>query len=247
MIRKAHIFTIAAASVVAAGCGGHQNAPKEQAPLPQDGQAVQLDPADFTSRITNARLPFASGSKWVYREVDERGMNNRVDVTVTRRTKRVIGIDTRVVHDRATRNGKPLEDTYDLYAQDRDGNVWYFGEDTKEFTNGKVTSTEGSWQAGVHGAQPGVIMPARPAVGLHYRQEWYRGHAEDAAEVLSLSAHASVPRGRYAGLLMTRDYTPLEPKADEHKYFAKGIGEVLTVPVSGPGREELVTYRRAGG
>jgi hypothetical protein len=136
------------------------------------------------------------------------------------------------------------EDTYDWYAQDGDGNIWYLGEDTKEFGDGKV-STEGSWEAGVDGAQPGILLPADPAPGLTYRQEYAKGEAEDAAEVLSVTAVAKVPFGVFRNTLQTRDFTPLEPKLLEHKFYARGVGPVLAVTVKGgSGREELVRFEK---
>ena len=119
--------------------------------------------------------------------------------------------------------------------------VWYFGEDTKEYENGKVSSTEGSWVAGEHGAQPGIIMPAHPRIGDRYRQEYYRGHAEDQAEVVSITERADVPAGSYDGMVMTKETTPLEPAVLERKYYARGIGMVLAVDVSAGGtRDELI-------
>jgi hypothetical protein len=151
-----------------------------------------------------------------------------------------------VIHDVATRNGALVEDTLDWYAQDRAGNIWYLGEDTKEYQNGKVSTTAGSWEAGVDGAQAGVIMPADPHAGMGYRQEYYAGKAEDAARVLSLDARVTVSAGRFAGVLKTLDYTRLEPKAREHKYYAKGVGPVLATSASGrgPGGGEQLLHAR---
>jgi len=166
---------------------------------------------------------------------------------VTNRTKRVAaGVVARVIHDRETQAGRLIEDTWDWYAQDRDGNVWYLGEATKEYRNGKVSSTKGSWEAGVDGAQAGVIMPAHPRAGMTYRQEYFRGEAEDRAKVLSLDERVEVPAGAFDRVLKTRDWTPLEPSAAEHKFYARGTGPILTLDVGGPGREELVRVTRGG-
>src|SRR5215213_3685690 len=144
-------------------------------------------PASLTTRITNPWWPMRPGTRWIYRETDPSGTRQRVVVTVTNRTKRIAGGATaRVVHDVATEAGKPVEVTDDWYAQDRAGNVWYLGERTTEYENGRPVSTEGSFEAGVDGARAGIVMPARPRVGMRYRQEYYEGHAEDRAEVLSL-------------------------------------------------------------
>jgi hypothetical protein len=144
-----------------------------------------------------------------------------------------------------TEGGEVVEDTYDWYAQDADGNVWYLGEDTKEFEGGKVVSTAGSWEAGVDGAQAGIVVPGTPELGLEYRQEHYEGEAEDRGKVLSLDEWVEVPAGTYRPALMTKDWTPLEPDVLEHKFYAKGVGPVLAITLSGgSGREELVSFRR---
>ena len=151
----------------------------------------------------------------------------------------------RVVHDVVTEDGKPVEVTDDWYAQDRCGNVWYLGEATTEYENGKPVSTKGSFEAGVDGAQAGVIVPARPKPGMRYRQEYLAGEAEDRAEIVSLREQAEVPFGHFrrGRVLMTRDLNPLEPKALEYKFYARGIGPVLAIGVSGGAdREELVRY-----
>lgn len=225
--------------VLATGCGGG-----DSRELPQGGEPVELDPADFVAEIDNEYWPMSPGSRWVYREVDEEGNELRVEVTVTDRTKKIAGIDAVVVHDVVTENGELKEDTFDWYAQDEDGNVWYLGEDTKEYEDGEVVSTKGSWEHGVDGAQAGVIMPADPKVGLIYRQEHYAGKAEDRGEILALDESVKVPFGSFDGALETEDTTPLEPKVLEHKFYAKGVGAVLTVDVSGGGREELVSFSR---
>ena len=196
-------------------------------------------------RIDNPYLPLAPGSRWVYRETDPDGAEQRVEVTVTDRTKRILGIDATVVHDVVSEDGRLVEDTYDWYAQDADGNVWYLGEDTKEYEDGKVVSTKGSWEAGVDGAQAGIVMPAGPEVGATYRQEYYAGQAEDAAKILSLDERVEVPAGSFKGVLLTKDFTPLEPDVLEHKFYARGVGAVLAIGLSGGGgREELVRYSR---
>jgi hypothetical protein len=224
--------------VVAAGCGE-----KSGSALPQGAEPVELDPADFTSEIDNPWMPLRAGSRWVYRETDGEGGEQRVEVTVLDETREVMGIETRVVHDVVTEDGELVEDTYDWYAQDADGNVWYFGEDTKEFEDGKVSTTAGSWEAGVDGAQPGVLVPAEPVDGLAYRQEHYAGEAEDAAEVLSVDEKVEVPFGRYDGVLMTKEWTPLQPEILEHKFYARGVGMVLALAISGGSdREELIEH-----
>jgi hypothetical protein len=140
-----------------------------------------------------------------------------------------------------------VEVTDDWYAQDRAGNVWYLGEDTTEYENGKPFSKHGSFEAGVDGAQPGVIMPAHPRVGMRFRQEYYKGQAEDRARIFSLRERAEVPSGFFRRTLMTREENPLEPRVLEYKFYARGVGPVLAVAVSGGSdREELVRFRRGG-
>jgi hypothetical protein len=229
---------------VAVACTGEES--NSRATLPQGDEPVELDAAEFTTEIDNPYWPMRPGNHWVYRERDGDGVT-RVVVTVTDRTKVVDGIDAVVVRDVVTRNGEVVEDTFDWYAQDADGNVWYLGEATKEFEDGRVKSTAGSWEAGVDGAQAGVIVPANPRPGLKYRQEYYEGEAEDAGEILSVNAGVSVPYGSFSGALQTKDTTPLEPDLVEHKFYARGIGPVLAVAVSdGGGREELISFRRGG-
>jgi hypothetical protein len=186
------------------------------------------------------------GSRWVYRGTAPDGTRQRVVVTVTRRTKLIAnGVTARGVRDVVTEDGEPVEVTDDWYAQDRCGNVWYLGEATTEYENGKPVSTEGSFEAGVDGAQPGIVMPAKPTVGLRYRQEYYRGHAEDRASIMSRTEQAEVPFGHFRPVLMTRDVNPLSPKVLEYKFYARGIGPVLAVGISGGSdREELVRYVR---
>jgi hypothetical protein len=236
-VKRLTIATVAGV-LVASGCGG-----SAQTALPQGSEPVELDPAEFTSEIDNLWMPLRVGSRWVYRETDGEGGEQTVEVTVLDETREVMGIEVRVVHDLVTEDGEPVEDTRDWYAQDADGNVWYFGEDTKELENGKVATTAGSWEAGVDGAQPGILVPAEPEDGMTYRQEHYEGEAEDAAEVLSLDEKVEVPFGSYDGVLMTKDYTPLEPEILEHKFYARGVGMVLALAISGGSdREELVAY-----
>jgi hypothetical protein len=216
------------------------------AALPRGGEPVNLNPADFTTRIDNPYWPMRKGSRWVYRETDNEGAKQRVVVTVTRRTKLIAnGVRARVVRDVATEKGVPVEVTSDYYAQDRAGNIWYLGEATTEYENGKPSSTAGSFEAGVDGAQAGVIMPAKPRVGLAYREEYYKGHAEDKARIVSLTEQAGVPFGHFTRVLMTRNTNPLEPRSVEFKFYARGVGPVLAVGVSGGSdREDLVSFRK---
>jgi hypothetical protein len=202
--------------------------------LPQDGEPVTLNPAEFTAKVTNPYFPLVPGTRLIYREQDAQGTVQRDVVHVTKRRKLIAnGITARVVHDVVSEDGEPVEKTFDWFAQDSAGNVWYLGEDTKEYENGNVVSTHGSFEAGVDGAQPGVIMPASPQVGMTYRQEFYAGEAEDQARILSLDEQAGVPFGHFDGVLMTKETNPLEPRHTEYKFYARGVGPVLELTASG--------------
>ena len=170
-----------------------------------------------------------------------------VVVIVTNTTKLIAnGVTARVVRDTVTLDGEIVEDTFDWYAQDNEGNVWYLGEDTAEFEDGEISTTEGSFEAGVDGALPGIVMPANPAPGMKYRQEYYAGEAEDNGEVLSVNEMADVPFGHYDELVLTKDTIGLEPDVLSYKLYARGIGIILALDVSGgSGREELVNIDTA--
>ena len=212
-------------------------------PLPQGSEPVTLDPADFVPRIDNPYWAMAPGTRWVYREFDFDG-SQRVTVTVLERTRTIEGIEATVVHDVVSERGELVENTFDWFAQDVCGNVWYMGENTKEYEDGEVVSTAGSWEHGVDGAFAGVIMPGDPQVGLTYRQEYYEGEAEDLGEIMSLDEQAQVPFGHFDNVLLTKDFTPLEPKVLEYKLYAEGVGPVLVLGVSGGSdREELLRFR----
>jgi hypothetical protein len=240
-------------ALVLAGCGSsgdgsgsasEASSSQPSSALPTGSEPANLDPAEFTTTIDNPYWPLAPGSRWVYREV-ENGVVQRVEVTVTNRTKVVDGVTARVVHDVVSAKGQAIEKTFDWYAQDSAGNVWYMGEDTAEYENGKVVTRAGSWEAGVGGAEAGVIMPAQPQVGLSYRQEYDAGNAEDKASVVSLDDQATVPFGSFTNVLQTRDVNPLEKNFVEHKYYAKGIGPIETIQVSGgQAHEQLLSYQR---
>lgn len=216
--------------------------PGASAALPRGREHVSIDPAEFTTKIDNPYFPMEPGNHWVYREV-ENGEVQRVDVTVTNRTKVVDGVETRVVHDLVTRRSEPVEDTYDWYAQDSQGNLWYFGENTAEYKNGKVATRAGSFEAGNGGAEPGVIMPANPEVGMSYREELLAGEAEDRARITGTDEKVTVPFDGYDRVVTTANTTPLEPKILERKWYAPGVGPVREDLVSGGrGRTELIRF-----
>jgi hypothetical protein len=191
-----------------------------------------INPEDFVSQVDNPYYPLVRGTTFVYEGVSEDG-NETNEVAVTNQTKVIMGVSCVVVWDRVWLEGALVEETFDWYAQDKNGSVWYFGEDSREIENGLVVSTEGSWQAGIDDAKPGIVMMGQPVVGEEYRQEYYRGEAEDMAEVLSLNASATVPFGTYSNCLQTKDWTPLEPGIAESKYYAPGIGLVMESALEG--------------
>jgi hypothetical protein len=244
-------FVALLAVFLATGCDGNgsENEGNASEALPRGAEPVELRPAEFSVDIDNPYWPMRPGSRWVYRERDGEGGVQRVVVTVTARTKRISnGIEARVVRDVVSSEGRPVEVTSDWYAQDRAGNLWYMGESTAEYENGKVATTMGSWEAGVDGAQPGIAVPANPTPGLSYRQEYYAGQAEDRAKVLSVEEQVEVPLGHFPNAMLTKDLTPLEPRLVEYKLYAPGIGPVLTLDVSGAsGREELISFTKGVG
>jgi hypothetical protein len=240
---------------IAAGCGGDESQPASpESPgtassppastLPKGSEPFELDPSEFTTEIDNPYWPMAPGSRWVYRETDAEGTVQRVVVTVTDKTKMIAaGMEARVVHDQVTEDGEIVEDTFDWYAQDADGNLWYLGEDTTEYENGKPKTKEGSWEAGVDGALAGIIMPADPQVGMTYREEYYKGHAEDGASIIGVNGLAKVPYGRFEHCVQTRNFSGIEPNVIEEKLYARGVGVILEITVSGGSdRAELLSY-----
>lgn len=227
-------LALALMSLIGAGIAAGQTPNKEMAYAPE------VDPENFATVVNHPFFPLVPGSKYVYRERDGA---ERVDVTVTNLTKQILGVTCTVVESYEYDGDELVEETVDWYAQDLDGNVWYFGEDTHTFKDGKLSGTAGSWEAGVDGAQPGIIMPGTLKVGNSYRQEYYAGQAEDMGQIVRLDDSATVPHGFFKGVLVTKDWTPLEPDVFEHKYYSAGVGLVLEQ--GGDLRMELVSYTKA--
>jgi len=200
-----------------------------------------IDPDDFVDEIDNPYLPLKVGNKWVYEAETEDG-TERIEVVVTNQTRVIMNVTCIVVRDTVSVEGDLVEDTYDWFAQDKDGNVWYFGEDSKEYDDGEV-DTEGSWESGVDGAKPGVLMMAKPLAGFSYRQEYYKGEAEDMAEVVHLNETLTVNSVTYNNVLVTREWNPLEPDSEEYKYYAPGVGVIKEVEKGGESeRVELIEF-----
>ena len=196
-----------------------------------------IDPADFVSDITNPYLPFTPGTEYVYRSDDG---SEETRTFVTHDTRVIEGVTTTVVHDRVFTDGELTEDTFDWYAQDKDGNVWYFGEDTKELDHGVVTSTEGTWMAGENDAQPGIVMLKCPRVGDAYRQEFSLGVAQDEARIRNLAVDVTVTYGSFDDCLEILETTPLEKGLREYKDYAAGTGLVREVQPGGKSLNQLI-------
>jgi hypothetical protein len=197
--------------------------------------------AAFAHPRANPFFPLVPGTTFVHEGETADGFEHD-EFTVTKKTKKIVGVVCLVVHDRAWVDGELAEDTFDYLAPDDQGNVWYFGEDTRELEDGVVVSTEGSWLAGVDGAVPGVLVPGSPQAGMSYRQELAEGVAEDMARVLRVDGRASVPYGDFDGCLVTKEWTPLSPGSVEYKTYAPGVGLVLVEEPTGgmTARIELV-------
>jgi uncharacterized membrane protein YkoI len=200
-------------------------------------------PERFVDCVDNPYLPLIPGTVYHYETETEDGLETTT-VTVTNQVRQVMGISATVVHDTVRLEGQLKEDTFDWYAQDKSGNVWYLGEETAEYEDGDVVSTEGSWQSGVNGAVPGILMLAEPVAGDLYRQEYLKDEATDMGGVLSLDEAASVPFGDFDPVLMTADYNPLDGEL-EHKFYAPGIGMLAAVHVDGSQTEQLIAVSHA--
>jgi hypothetical protein len=221
-------LVIVAVALLSAACGSNASAP-----------ATSATATKFVDRVDNPWFPLTPVTTLIYRGSKD-GEPARDVVTVTHRTKVIQGVRCTVVHDLLYLNGKLAERTSDWYAQDARGNVWYYGEATAELDlKGRVTSTEGSWQSGVDGARAGIFMPAHPRVGQSFRQEYYRGEAEDHFQILSLNASVKVPYTSSRHALLTKEWTPLEPDVLDHKLYVRGIGNVKEETIKG-GTERLV-------
>jgi len=198
-------------------------------------------PHRFVRHVTNPWFPLRPGSVWVYRGVKD-GVGQRDVVRVRARTRTILGITATVVSDVASHHGRVLERTEDWYAQDRDGNVWYLGENTAAFEGGGVDRS-GSWQAGRHGARAGIVMTAQPRIGDTHRQEYWPGHAEDQYWLVDLGQHASVPFGSFSHAALTLEWSRLEPGVIDRKLYVRGIGVVSELAAQGPPeRAELVRF-----
>jgi hypothetical protein len=240
--------TLAVLAVLASGCGSAastSSTPSELAPI--HGQyAPAISAANFVSTVDNPYWPLRPGTHFHFQ--GSRGRTPQTDdEVVTHRTRLILGIPATVVSDVVSEHGRPVERTLDFYAQDKQGNVWYLGEDSFELSHGHFVKASDSWRSGVDGAKPGIIMPAHPRAGDSYRQEYYPpGEALDEARVLGYRGPISVPYGTFKRALLTSEYSPLEPQTEQKEYVA-GVGEIRERVVKGHHEEfrlVSVTHRK---
>jgi len=226
-----------ALTALASGCGSSSSTtttpPSASTLAPIHGHySPTIKPANFVTTVDNPYWPLKPGTTFHYK-----GVRNTTpqadDETVTDRTKQILGVPCVVVRDTVSEHGAPVERTFDFYAQDQQGNVWYMGENSLEKKHGKLVTASDSWQSGVKGGEPGIIMPADPKPGEAYRQEYYPpGEALDEARVLRLDGKVQSPYGSYSNALVTSERSPLEPQT-EQKYYVPGVGEVREAVVKG--------------
>jgi hypothetical protein len=229
-MKKRLVFLVILLGLIACGGGGQATVVPTNTPQTEAAYTVDISPDDFVTHIDNPYFPRIPGARYVYEGVTEEGLE-RVEIEILSETREVMGIQATIMHDVVYLDGELIEETFDWFAQDKEGNVWYLGEGVDNYKDGVLQDHDGAWEAGVDGALPGIVMPANPAdhVGETLRQEYYPGEAEDMADILSVDEEVTVPYGRFQNVLQTYDYTPLEPEAQEHKFFAPGIGEIRTV------------------
>jgi hypothetical protein len=238
---------VAGSATGASLLGSSGSAAPRRAELTMSAECPPFPGADaFVERITNRYLPLIPGAIYSYKGLEDDEVFRTV-VEVTHETKSILGVQTVVVRDTVRDDrGRLIEQTLDWFAQDTSGNVWYFGEDSKDYENGQVVSTEGSWEAGVDGAQPGIVMLGQPQVGAAYQQECAPGVAEDAAEVLGFKGSAKTPYGKFGHALRTRETNPLEPGVAEEKLYAPCVGMVRAFTVRGGKEEESLVDVKNG-
>jgi hypothetical protein len=200
-------------------------------PRPRDWNP-SIDPANFVQTVDNQYFPLPVGRTLKYQGSTKDGTET-LEVQVTNRTKTILGVATTVMIETHKLNGQLEEISENWFAQDRNGNVWYFGEFSQSYQNGVPVSTDGSWEAGVADAKPGIVMRADPQVGDIDFQEFAPGVAQDQYQVKSISETSTVLQGSYSGVVETKEWTSLEPNSIEKKYYAPGIGLIMEVDASG--------------
>jgi len=234
----AALALVAAAAVAVQAGAAPSNAQKTIRSGAGPGWPKTLHPSDFVARVDNPWFPLKPGSKWFYRGKDDHG-HFADKMHVKHKRKKILGVYATIVHDVVLRDKRRREVTNDWYAQDQHGNVWYFGENTKELDrHGHVTSREGSFKSGKNGARPGVLFPGHPRVGQTARQEYLKGHAEDHFKILDTSARVKSHYVSSRHAVETKEWTPLEPGIVDHKWYVRGVGDVKEKTVKG-GLERL--------
>ena len=225
------LLALLVALLVAAPAAAASPPASELAPI-HGPYSPKIDPANFVRTVDNRYLPFEPVTRFHYEGV--RGTTPQTDnEVVLRKTKRILGIRCTIVRDTVSEHGRAVERTFDWYAQDKAGNVWYMGENSLELRHGRLVRASDSWESGVNGAKPGIIMPAHPRAGEAYRQEFYPpGEALDEARVVGIQASVTVPYGTFERPLVTLERSPLEPQTEE-KYYVRGVGEVKEKVVKG--------------
>jgi hypothetical protein len=244
MNRRIALGAAAAALLMTTGVASASTTPPGELAPTHGTYAPKIDPANFVARIDNRYLPYKPGTRIHFE--GERGTRKQTDdEVVLRRTKKILGVTCTVVRDTVSEHGRAVERTDDWYAQDKQGNVWYMGEDAFDRKNGRFVKASDSWEGGVNGAHPGIIMPAQPKPGDAYRQEYYPpGKALDEARVLRLTGTLTVPFGSFKHVLVTSEFSPAEPQT-EQKYYAAGVGEIAERVVKGHHEEfRLVSFKR---
>ncbi len=208
---------------------------------PEINPALFVNPAEIGKSIApNPYFPLTCGLRLTYKSGAE-----TINVEVTTETRVIQGVTCAVITDLVEEDGETIEDTLDWYAQDIHGNVWYFGELAENYVDGELNNLAGSWLAGVDGAKAGIIIRVAPRVGEVYREEFSLGNAEDMAETLRLDGSATVPAAACNGdCLVTKNFTPIEPGSVDNKYYAIGIGVILSVNLDTGKRTELIRVRR---
>ena len=246
MRRYIALSIVVGLALFAAACGSSRQSTSGLQSGSTPVTATAPDASNFDGHVVdNQWFPLVPGMTWAYRGVKD-GQPSREIMVATSQTKTIQGVPCTVVSDKLYLSGALEERTLDYYAQDKDGNVWYFGEDTAELKpDGSVKSTEGTWLSGRDGAEAGIFMPADPQVGQSFRQEYYKGQAEDHFRILSLSEQVKTPGATSDQAMLTMEWTPLEPNVVDHKYYVQGIGTVLEQTAKGPlERNTLVSVHK---
>ena len=191
-----------------------------------DAYNPAIDPANFSTKIDNPLFTLPPGKTLVFESKGEDGVEH-IEIRIRSETRKIMGVETIVYNDRVLIDGKLHEETNDYLAQDKDGNVWYFGEDVDNYEDGKFKDHHGGWIAGVDGALPGIWIKGTQVAGEVYRQEYYKGEAEDMAKVVATDETVKVPAGEFKGCTKVYEWTPLEPDSKAHKYYCPGVAGLV--------------------